>query len=117
MVKTISPLELANQPPAERALTNQLIKEGRIQVVSVNSPATSPGKEGKEKRPPKERTKEPLEGLVGKRCKITLLNGTTLEGDLEVVSKFEIVLTNEGWSLVVLKHAIATAEGAREVKP
>ena len=110
MRTTISPMELANQLPAERALTDSLIKEGRIRVVSTNNPATSPGKEGKEKPPKKERIKEPMELLRGKRVKLVLVNGTSLEGEVKEVSRFEVVLSTGGRSLVILKHAILCCE-------
>ena len=110
MIRTISPLDLANQPPAERALTDSLIKEGRIRVVSANSPATSPGKEKEKKRERPPRVPEPMELLRGRRCTVTLVNGDTLEGDLKEISKFEVVLSTGERSLVILKHAILCCE-------
>jgi small nuclear ribonucleoprotein (snRNP)-like protein len=103
-MKTITELELAGQPPAERAITDQLIRQGRIKVVAVKE---------KEKRPPKPpRMPEPLESLVGRRVKLTLTNGDDLEGILHTVSRFEVVLILEDeCEIVVLKHAIMTAQG------
>ena len=103
MMRTLTALEFANQLPSEKALTTRAIQEGRLRVVS-------PGEKGKEKK--LGRTPEPLEGLRGKRCTVTLVNGDTLEGDLKEISKFEVVLSTGERSLIILKHGILFCEEA-----
>jgi sRNA-binding regulator protein Hfq len=103
-MKATTQAELDALPPAEREIQNRLIREGRIRVVS-------PGEKGKEKGPKAPRVPEPLEALKGKQVRMSLVNGTSLEGALQTVSRFECVLTILGRGpVVILKHALALAE-------
>jgi len=106
VVKDITQAKLDALPPVEREIQNSLIRQGRLKVAG-------PG-EKKGERPV--RVPEPLEGLVGKPVKVILVNGTSIEGLLKTVSRFEVVLSTGERSLVVLKHAILMAS-EQEVKP
>ena len=102
MMRTLTALEFANQLPSEKALTTRAIQEGRLRVVS-------PGEKGTSKEKPA-RTPEPLERLKEKQVRLSIVGGTILEGTLREVSRFEVVLSTGGRSLIILKHAILCCE-------
>ena len=101
MVKDITQARLDALPPVEREIQNSLIRQGRLRVAG-------PGEKKGEKPP---RVPEPMELLRGKHVKIVLVTGATLEGTLQEVSRFEVVLLVDGTrSVVVLKHAVVMVE-------
>jgi len=64
-------------------------------------------RERPEKERPKEKNKEEaIKVFVGKDVVITLRGGTKLNGRLEMVTKYELILTIDNKPTLVMKHAV-----------
>jgi sRNA-binding regulator protein Hfq len=97
--------------PARQAIYVDLIKKGQVRIVSADELNVKHDGAKKDRRnDPARDDRGPLSRMKNKTVTILLVNGQALTGRLLEIAQFEIVLTTEGRDLVVLKHAVISAE-------
>ena len=94
-----------------QAFILERIKAGQVKIVPTSEIAAAPkGKKSNNGEKSSGKMRGPLDRLRDKSVKIVLVNGQTLTGTITEISRFEVVLDTGDSLVVVLKHAIISAE-------
>jgi sRNA-binding regulator protein Hfq len=110
-VRAINQREFDALVPAQQEFYLELEKQGRVKITTAGD-HSAPLKRGENNNGEKSsgKMRGPLDRLRDKSVKIVLVNGQTLTGTITEISRFEVVLDTGDSLVVVLKHAIISAE-------
>lgn len=110
-IQEVSKAELNAMDQRQRAFYVDLEKKGQVRFVSSSENDAKHNKIKGGNREKQEGNRQgPLDKLRDKPVSIVLITGQTLIGTLTEISRFEVVLDTRNSKVVVLKHAMITAE-------
>ena len=110
-IQKITQADFDGMGATRQAFIVEWIKAGQVKIVPTSEITAAPKttKNATSKKP-SEMKQGPLDRLRDKPVRILLVNGQNLNGTITEISRFEVVLDTGADTVVVLKHAVISAE-------
>jgi RNA chaperone Hfq len=111
IVQKITQTDFDVMGPDRQAFYLDLIKKGQVRIVSADElNVKHDGAKKNRRNDPTQDDRGPLSRMKNKTVTILLVNGQTLTGTITEIARFEVVLDTASSSVVILKHAVISAE-------